>query len=63
MRALLTLTTLLVVAAVLSATIIYAILFVKVLAFLLLGVVSYSVYKQGKEFFNKFKKGIYYEKS
>ena len=49
MRALLTLTTLLVVAAVLSATIIYAILFVKVLAFLLLGVVSYWVYKQGKK--------------
>ena len=49
MKVLLTLTTLLVVAAVLSATIMYAILFVKVLAFLLLGVVSYWVYKQIKK--------------
>ena len=57
MRALLTLTTLLVVAAVLSATIIYAILFVKVLAFLLLGVVSYSVYKQGKKFLSTVRRG------
>lgn len=56
MRLLLTLTTLLVVAAVLSATIMYVILFVKVLAFLLLGVVSYWVYKQGKKFFNKLKR-------
>ncbi len=56
MKALLTLTTLLVVAAVLSATLMYAILFVKVLAFLLLGVVSYSLWKQGKKFFNRIKR-------
>lgn len=55
MKVLLTLTTLLVVAAVLSATIMYAILFVKVLALLLLGVVVYSLWKQGKNFFNKTK--------
>lgn len=57
MKILLTLTSLLIVTAVLSATIMYTILFVKVLAFLLLGVVSYWVYKQAKNIFNKFKRG------
>ena len=53
MKAFLILTTLLVVAAVLSATIMYAILFVKVLALLLAGIVLYSVWRQCKRFLNK----------
>jgi len=59
MKIFLTLTTLLLVAAILSATVIYIILFVKVLALLLLGVVVYSLWKQGKNFFKKFNRCYY----
>lgn len=58
MKIFLTVTTLLLVAAVLSASIMYIILFVKVLAFLLVGVVVYSLWKKGKNLLNKIHRGV-----